>query len=119
MRRKLLISLGSIAAGLAWSGGYAQASDLSQDVTTSQPFEVAQSAGSGGSTGGGTTSGGNSSGMARGNTGSNNMNTGNGRERIIGHGRKRRGRHWRQVVNGSLRHPLPISIILPNRSSKF
>jgi hypothetical protein len=57
MYRKLLISLGTIAAGMAWNGGYAQATNLVQGVPTSQPFEIAQSSGSGGSTGGGTHSG--------------------------------------------------------------
>ena len=52
MYRKLLISLGTIAAGMAWSGGYAHATDPVQGVATSQPFEIAQSSGSGGSTGG-------------------------------------------------------------------
>ena len=52
MYRKLLISIGTIAAGMAWSGGYAQATDLVQGVATSQPFEIAQSSGSGGRHGG-------------------------------------------------------------------
>src|SRR5205085_9401221 len=81
---RLLLSIGTIAAGLAWSGGYVQASELPQNGTTSQPFEIAQGTGSGGgSPGGGTTGGGmssgNSSGMASGNTGSGNMNTGQNR----------------------------------------
>jgi hypothetical protein len=48
MYRKLFISLGTIGAGLAWSGGYAQATDLVQEVATFQLFEIAQSSGSGG-----------------------------------------------------------------------
>jgi hypothetical protein len=66
MYRKLLISLGTIAAGMAWSGGYGQAANLVQGVSTSQPFEIAQSSGSGGSMGGGTTSGGSGSGTPSG-----------------------------------------------------
>ena len=50
MCRKLLISLGTIAAGLACSGGYAHATDLVQGVATSQPFEIAQGSSSGGRT---------------------------------------------------------------------
>jgi hypothetical protein len=91
---KLLIS--SIAAGMAWSGGYAQAADLVQGMATSQPFEIAQSGGTGGSmggttggsdggmpsgvSGGGMSSSGNASGMAGGNTGSGKMNTGTNRQ---------------------------------------
>jgi hypothetical protein len=45
---RLLISLGTIAAGMAWSGGYAHATYLGQGVAPSQPFEIAQSSGSGG-----------------------------------------------------------------------
>ena len=87
MNLKLLMSMGTVAAGLMCSGGNAQALDSPQNMTPSQPLEIAQSAGSGstsGNTGGGTTSGGlgsgNASGMASGNTGSSNMNTGKSRQ---------------------------------------
>ena len=48
MYRMLLFSLGTLAAGMAWSGGQTPGSDLGQGVPTSQQHEIAQSTGSGG-----------------------------------------------------------------------
>ena len=92
MYRKLLISIGTIAAGMAWSGEYDKPRIFEQGVATSQPFEIAQSSGSGGSTGGGTTSGGTGGRNVQwceedpslGHKGPGNMDTGTGKNRYRG-----------------------------------
>ena len=57
MHLKLFLSIGTLAIGLIGGGGQAQATDSVQYTRASQPLEIAQSSGSGGSTGGGGASG--------------------------------------------------------------
>ena len=52
MHLKLFISIGTVAMGLIGGAYHAQATESAQDMMSSPPLELAQSTGSGGSTGG-------------------------------------------------------------------
>ena len=65
MNLRQIVSIGSVAAGLMCTGGYAQASDSAQGVNPSGAVLLAQGS-TGGSTGGGMNSGGSSDGPFRG-----------------------------------------------------
>ena len=78
MNLKLFVAVGTLAVGLTWSAGYAEAVDAAQDLRSSGPLEIAQSPGTGGPVGNNIPGGGVGSGKPAGQTdhgisSSNNM----------------------------------------------